>query len=102
MCSCGTSAIKPSTGLLICLCLGMHPLTLYLCTAHDIHPTVHLVSSCACLLCRLFNELIENIYQWDTEEDVEALVNLLASYSQERFLVCSLTEVHMRLLNCNA
>ena len=48
--------------------------------------------SCAYLSCRLFSELIENIHHWDAAEDEEALVNLLASYSQERFLVRNLTE----------
>ena len=37
--------------------------------------------------CRLFSELIESTHHWDEAEDEEALVAMLASYSQERFLV---------------
>lgn len=56
---------------------------------------------CDCTLCRLFNELIENIYHWDELEDEEAFVSLLASYSQDRFLVCSLRQGASRCLCSN-
>ena len=37
--------------------------------------------------CRLFGKFIEEIYQWDDADDEQAFVTMLASYSQERFLV---------------
>ena len=97
MWSCGTSISKSVAMLLVCSRLRMQILRgLYLRTARKSHLTVPFASECACLLCRLFNELIENIYQWDSEQDVEDLVTLLASYSQERFLVCFSTRVVVR------
>ena len=37
--------------------------------------------------CRLFGEFIENIHDWDDAEEEQAFITMLASYSQERFLV---------------
>lgn len=37
--------------------------------------------------CRLFGEFIEEIRHWDGAEEEEAFITMLASYSQERFLV---------------
>ena len=36
---------------------------------------------------RLLHELIDSIHSWDEESDEQAMVNMLASFPQERFEV---------------
>ena len=49
------------------------------------------VRGCYAGVYRLMHELIDSIHSWDEESDEHAMVDMLASFPQERFEVCSTT-----------